>query len=271
MVRTGEVAGTLDSSLQRVSMELKKTNSLKRKIRSAMIYPTMVFIAVFGLGMSVAIFVLPKILPLFKTLDVELPLTTRMLIVIAEAFEKNGIVIFVGMILLFMFIAWFLRLNIVKPITHRIILKIPVIKTISKNINLERFTRTFGTLLESGLTIDQSLRITAETIDNRVYKKAIMSFIPEIEAGNTLGMAAQKYKVLFPPITSRMIGIGEGTGNLDTTLRYLSTFYEDLVDEATKNLATIIEPVLLIVIGVVVGAVAISILGPIYSITGNLR
>lgn len=271
MVRSGEVAGTLDESLHRISIQLNKANSLRKKIRAAMIYPIMVFIAVFGLGMSVAIFVLPKILPLFKTLDIELPLTTRMLIKIAEVFEAHGFLIGIGLFVSFFGLMWFLKLNAIKPFTHRVILKLPIIKTIVTNINLERFTRIFGTLLDSGLTIDHSLRITAEATENRVYRKAILSLIPQVEAGNTLEMSISKYPKLFPIITTRMIGVGEGTGNLDSTLTYLAGFYEDLVDEATKNLSTIIEPVLLIIIGIVVGTVAISILGPIYQITGNIR
>ena len=271
MVKSGELSGTLQDNLKRISIQLNKSHKLKKKIKSAMIYPVLVFVAVFGLGMSVALFVLPKILPLFKTLDVDLPITTKGLIYIAEIFDKHGINILFGTIAFFVFLFWFLRLNFVKPVTHKIILKIPAIKNIIKNINLERFTYTFGTLLESGLIVDKSLRITAEATENRVYKKAIYALIPEVESGNTISTAVEQYTELFPLITSKMIGVGEKTGNLDSTLKYLAEFYEDEVDEAAKNLSTIIEPVLLILIGIVVGVVAISILGPIYQITGSLR
>ena len=113
--------------------------------------------------------------------------------------------------------------------------------------------------------------IVADGMENRVYRNAILSLLPDVEAGNSLAVSFAKYPELFPVITSGMIGVGERTGNLDNTLKYLSKFYESEVDEATKNLSTIIEPVLLILIGIVVGTVAISILGPIYQITGNLR
>jgi len=270
MVKTGETSGTLEESLKILSEHLNKSSKLKKKVRAAMIYPIMVFVAVFGLGMSVAIFVLPKILPLFKSLDVELPATTRGLIFIAEIFQSYGIQIIIGIIGLTIAFFWLIRRDSIKPFTHRLILKIPVVKNIIADINLERFTRTFGTLLDSGLTIDKSLLITSEAIDNRVYKKAIRSLIPDIESGTNLSNAISKYPKLFPMITYRMIGVGESTGNLDSTLKYLAEYYEDSVDEATKNLATIIEPVMLIVIGVIVGTVAIAILGPIYQITGNI-
>lgn len=271
MVRSGEASGTLEEKLKKLAVQLAKNHALKKKIKSAMIYPMFVFFAVFGLGMSVAIFVLPKILPLFKTLDVELPATTRGLIWVAEIFQAHGVSLIIGGIAGVMFLFWFLKRAFIKPLTHRIYLKIPVIGQILMNINLEKFTSTFGTLLESGLTVDDSLRITSDALDNRVYKKAVDTIIPDIMAGNSLVMAISKFPTLFPPITAKMIGVGEKTGNLDTTLQYLSGFYEEAVDEATKNLSTIIEPIMLITIGIIVGTVAIAILGPIYQITGNLR
>ncbi len=271
MVKSGELSGTLEENLKKIAKQLAKSYALRKKIKSAMIYPIMIFIAVFGLGISVAIFVLPKILPLFKTLDVELPLSTRGLIYVAEVFDQHGLAIFLGLLIGSMFLFWFLRLNFVKPLTHRIILKMPLIKNIVRNINLQRFNNTFGTLLDTGLPVNQSLKITADGTANIVYKKAIHNLVPEIEAGNPLAGAIIKYPDLFPLITARMIGVGEKTGNLAQTLKYLSRFYEEAVDEATKNLSTVLEPILLIVIGIVVGTVAISILGPIYQITGSLR
>jgi len=270
MVRSGEASGTLEESLETLSVQLHKSYALKRKIRSAMIYPMLVFVAVFGLGMSVALFVLPKILPLFSSLDVELPFSTRVLIKVAAVFEANGIEIVIGSILGFVFLFWFAKRKFMNPVMHRIYLSIPGVGKILKDINLRNFCHTFGTLLNSGLTIDHSLKITAESIDNYVYRRAVKNFIPDVMAGNKLVFAIEKNKGIFPLIVSRMIGMGEKTGNLDQTLHYLSEFYEDAVDESTKNLATIVEPVMLIVIGLVVGMVAISILGPIYEITGNL-
>jgi len=271
MIHSGEQSGTLQENLERLSMELKNSISLRKKVKSAMLYPMMVFIAVFGLGMSVAIFVLPKILPLFATLDVELPVTTRGLIFVAEVFQNYGLGILVGTVVFFVFLFWLLKRDFVKPISHRIILVIPVINTIVKNINLERFNRTLGTMLETGLTVDKSLAITGEAIENRAYRKAILSIIPKVESGDTLSASFSAYPRLFPPITVKMIGVGEKTGNLAGTLKYLSGYYQDEVDEAVKNLSVIIEPVLLIIIGVIVGTVAISILGPIYKITGSLN
>lgn len=271
MVKSGELSGTLQENLSRLSEQLNKKLKVQKKIKSAMLYPTFIFIAIFGLGMSVAIFVLPKILPLFRILNVELPLTTRGLMYVAELFETKGLYIFFGTIFGITFLIWFFRSNFMKPVSHRIILKIPIISNIIIKINLERFLYTLGTLLESGIALDQAIKITTAATDNRVYKKIIGSFLPDIEGGKSLASSLVNDPKLFPIIVSRMVGVGERTGNLYSTLKYLSTFYEKEIDSEMKNLSTIIEPVLLIFIGIIVGTVAISILGPIYQITGSLR
>ncbi len=271
LVKTGEISGTLDANLAELAKELKKAHDMRQKVKSAMMYPMLVFIAVAGLGLSVATFVLPKILPLFETLDVELPLSTRALIFIAGIFENHGIWVFGGTVIGAIALTWLMKRKFMKPITHAIPFKIPKIKEISHNINLERFTRTLGILLSSGMTVDDSLQITADSTGNYHYQKAIQSVIPEIQKGNCLADILIEHPKLFPKIAVRMIGMGEKTGNLDNSLKYLSEYYEGEVDNAMKNLSTVLEPILLIVIGVVVGTVALSILGPIYKITGNLR
>lgn len=271
MVKTGEMAGTLEDNLIQLSDQLRKAYELRQKVKSAMMYPMLIFIAVAGLGFSVAIFVLPKILPLFETLDVELPATTQGLIWISKIFEAHGIAILVGAVLGTIFLLWFLKRDFVKPFTHRFMLKLPVMKKIVRHINLERFTRTLGTLLDSGITLDSALKITAESTDNRAYRSAIEKCIPEVEKGNQLSGAMTNYSSLFPGMTTKLISMGENTGNLDTTLGYLNEYYESEVNHTMKNLSTILEPVLLIGIGVIVGVVAISILGPIYKITGTMR
>lgn len=270
MVKTGELSGTLPESLAKLASQLEKTIKLKKKIKGAMVYPAMIFVAIFGLGMSIALFVLPKILPLFKSLDVELPATTRGLIWFAEFVDNYTLEIIIGSVAGIIFLIWFFKLNAIKPVLHRFFLLLPGIRKIIIGINLERFCGILGVLLESGLTVDQSLKITADAMENRVYKGALEKVIPEVESGRSLQSALIGYPRVFPMLMSRMIGVGEQTGNLSSNLKYLADFYEEEVDDMTKNLSTIIEPFLLIFIGGVVGLVAISILGPIYEITGNV-
>lgn len=271
MVRSGELSGTLEENLFRLTVSLQKSYQLKKKIKSAMIYPILIFVAIFGLGMSVGIFVLPKLLPLFNTLNIELPFTTKVLLFLAEAFQNHGALIFFGTTGLIVFLIWFFRRQFIKPFTHNLILKLPIVKKIIKNVNLEKFNRSMGTMLESGLTLNQTLRIVAMGTNNVVYRKAIEDFIPQVEAGEHLKIIAQKYPKLFPAITTKMIGIGEKTGNLENIFQYLGDFYEEEVDDAVKNISTIIEPAMLIIIGVLMGVVALSILGPIYQVTGGIN
>ena len=271
LVKIGELSGNLEGNLNHLAEQLHKSYELKQKVKSAMMYPMFILIAVAGLGLSVAIFILPKILPLFQTLDVELPITTRMLIWVAEMFQHHGMAMAGGSIGGTVFLFWFLRRKFVHPVTHRIMLKAPILKGILKNINLERFTRTLGILLMSAVPLDEGLKIVANATPNYLYNKAINSAIPEVVKGNSLLSAFGQYPELFPKITSRMIGMGEKTGSLEVTLKYLSEFYEGEVDNTMKNLSVILEPVLMIFIGVVVGMVAMAVLGPIYKITGSMR
>ncbi len=271
LVKTGELSGTLEKNLAYLAENLEKTRTLKQKVKSAMIYPMFILSAVIILGICMAIFVFPRILPLFSTLDVELPVTTRILIFITNAMSQHGLLIIGGMIVFIILLVWLLRQNFIKPFTHSIIVRLPVFGKIVQNLNLELFTHTLSTLLYSGIPLDRSLKITADATDNRVYRAAISHFVLAIEKGNTLAESFESYPKLFPKMFKYMIAMGERTGSLDSTLKYLSEFYESEVDTTVKNLSTIIEPLLLLVIGSIVGLVAMSILGPIYKITGGIK
>lgn len=271
MIKTGELAGTLEENLKQLADSLWKISELKQKVKSAMVYPMIIFIAVIGLAFSVSVFVLPKIIPLFKTLDVKLPVTTRALLFIADITERHTAAISFGSIAAVIGLTVLLTRKFIKPSLHSIFLSIPIIKNIIKNINLVRFTRSLGNMLQSGIPLDASLNITTESTNNITYRKAIISLIPQTQKGEGLAKGLSLYPHLFPKLTIRMVAMGEQTGSLDKTLAYLADFYEQEVDTAVKNLTTALEPTMLLLIGVVVGIVAVSILGPIYQITGNLK
>ena len=270
MIKTGEFSGNLEENLSRVVLHLQKKERLKKSIRSAMIYPAVIMVAMIGIGVALATFVLPKILPLFKSLNVELPATTKALIFIAEAFEKDGFFISAGIFASMVFIGWLLRLKVLKPIIHRIILSLPVIKTIARNVNIQRFTSTLAVLLKSGISIDEGLNIISEAMENKVYAKTTKEIIPKIEGGISIEAAMSYYPELFPPLIYRMIGVGEKTGTLEDTLQYLGEYYEEIVDDTVKDLSTIIEPVVLIIVGALVGVVALSIIGPMAQLTSSI-
>lgn len=271
MIKIGEESGTLDMKLEKLAEQMKKAHLLKKKVQSAMLYPSMVFIAIVGLGLSIALFVLPQILPLFKSLDVELPFTTQILIKVADITSVHGDIIMVGVLIFMTLFFWIIKRKFMHPIVHKIILVIPVVKNIVKNMNLEKFTYMLGTLLDSGIPIHKALEITAQSTGNFWYRRAITRTSKNILGGKTLAEGLEQTPSLFPPITTKMVAMGEETGHLANSLQYLSEFYEDEVNEVMKNLSNILEPVLLIFIGLIVGGVALSILGPIYEITGSLN
>jgi type II secretory pathway component PulF len=267
----GESSGTLTGNLEEVAKQLEKERELYSKIKGAMVYPIVVLVAAFILGLFLSFVILPKIVPLFEGLRVELPFSTRALIWFAHLLENYGAIILISIISFIIFIFWIVKRKFIKPLTHKLILGIPIIKNIAVNINLARFCRTLGTLLKSGLTINESIDVVKNSLNNYYYKKALAEVGKNIQKGNTLSSELKHNGELFPLVVSRMIQVGEESGNLSETLVYLADFYEIEVDSASKKLQTSIEPVLLIFIGLVVGFMAISIITPIYDITGNIQ
>ncbi len=270
-VRAGETSGTLEENLSHVAEQLAKEKELVSKIKGAMLYPVVVLTASFVLGMVLSFVVLPKITPLFTGLKMELPFTTRALISFSAFVESHGTELFLGIIGGVIFLVWLLKQRFMNPITHWFLLHFPIVKNITRSANLARFSRTLGTLLKSGLNVDEAVAITGNTVDNHYFQGATKSIANSVGKGTTLSSNMERYSRLFPIMPVRMVRVGEESGRVDETLLYLAHFYELEVDNSTKALSTAIEPVLLLFIGLVVGFLALSIITPIYNITGNVR
>jgi len=270
LIRTGEASGTLAENLMHLSHQVEKDLTIRRKVKSAMMYPVFVLFAAVGMGFAMAIFVLPQITKLFKSFDIDLPFTTRALLWLADFFTDYGWQSFLVFVAAFIFLAWLFQPKFIKPYTHAIILRMPIMAKLSHNVNLARFCRTLGVTLRSGLTIDNGIEIARDVVDNYSYKKALDDVVAQVKTGKTLAESLEGYEFLFPKITTRMAKVGESTGSLEEVLIYLAEFYEAEVDNTVKNLATILEPILLLVIGVVVAAVALSIITPIYQLSGSI-
>ncbi|MFZ0979041.1 MAG: type II secretion system F family protein [Candidatus Acidiferrales bacterium] len=270
MVEAGETGGILDTILQRLSTYIEKNVKLKRAVKSAMIYP----IAVLGIAASVIILLLWKVVPIFITLfnglDVDLPLPTRIVI---------GLSHFVGSIYGFLILVFFvggvfaLKFWYGTPqgrmVLDTVLLKVPVIGNVLRKIAVARFTRTLGTLISSGVPILEGLDITARTSGNAVVEKAISQTRKAVEAGRSL-VDPLKETDVFPGMVTQMIGVGEQTGAMDAMLQKIADFYEDEVDAAVKDMLTAIEPIMIVVLGVVVGGVVISMYLPLFSLIGKL-
>lgn len=270
MMAAGEISGTLDENLAEITEQMKKNYAMNSKIRGAMIYPAVIVTAVVGVGVEMIVFVLPKLLNLFTELNAQLPLSTRILIVV------SNFLIHYGLWLVFVFAAAviaFIRLKRqpkIKWRLHGLLLRLPIFGRIAKQINLARFTVTLSALLKSAISIIEALEITAEILNNSHYKQAILEAAKKVKTGRGLSESLEKYPHLFPPLATQMILVGEKSGTTEDLLNELAIYYTDEVDQTLKNISTIIEPVLMIFLGVAVAGLAIAVIMPMYSLSQGI-
>lgn len=270
LIKAGEASGTLEENLKYLIAQLEKNHDLKKMIKAALLYPILVLSSTFSLIGILAIYILPKLIPLFEGFDIELPLPTRILLWTIKVFQNYGLGIFILIIVLVLVFIFISRFRAVKNINHRIVLKLPIIGKLNRNVNLAYFSRTLGTLIRSGIPIIEAMNITADTLSNVIYQEQVKKSISRIQHGEEVASYLKTKPKLFPPVFSRMINVGEKTGKLDDSLLYLAKFYEKEISDTARNLSTILEPILLIIVGLVVGFVAVSIIMPIYEITHGL-
>lgn len=272
LVESGELSGTLAESLEAIAKYLRKNLELQRKIRSAIIYPAFIVIAVIGLGIAVGTYILPRLIPLFQSMRVTLPLSTRILLAVAAYLNEYGLQTAAGIVAFCTAASMIVRLEFVKPVWHRFILLLPFIGMITRNAAVEQMASTLSVLLKSGLPIVKALPSAANVMTNVVFRKAIAGAIPIVEAGNTLSDAfvASSGKLL-PPMALAFLQMGEETGMLNGILNFIADYYETEVDYSVKNLTVALEPMLLIVIGVFVGWMVLAIINPIYAFTNSIN
>lgn len=269
-VRAGESSGTLERSLEDLAVQMTKSYELQRKIRGAMTYPVMVLVAAAGIGMGLAVFVLPKMVGLFDSATVKLPLSTRILLEFSKFMASYGALAGVAFMAAVLVLSKLLRSKVVLPFSDALLLKTPVFGKLARNYNLATFSRTMGTMLKSGIPIGEALGITSDTIRNVSYKRALERVRQGTETGRSVSVILEEFPDLFPTTATRMLAVGERSGKFEETFAYLAEFYEDEVEHAAANLSVILEPVLLIFIGLVVAYVAIAVIAPIYGFVGNI-
>ncbi len=270
-VMVGESSGNLDSNLRNIADELKREKDFSEKVRGAMLYPLIILILSFVLGAILAFFVLPKIIPIFAGLNVDLPASTRFLIWLSGLIENYGAWIFLGAFFIIIFFIWLFKQKFFYPISHFVFLHFPIMGNLTHKKNIAQCARILGTLLKSGLTIDKSLFIAGKTLNNFYYQKSLFKIAENIRGGGSLYENLKKEKKYFPKMFISIVQVGERSGKLEEELLNLEKFYEAEVEEITKKLTVIIEPALLIIIGAVVAWLALSIITPIYKVTGRLH
>ncbi len=269
-VRAGEESGNLENSLERIAEQVNRDRELISKIRSALAYPIIVITLSLVVGLGIAFVILPKITPIFKGLKIDLPITTRALIAFSSFIENHGFLFFFSFLFFFLFLAWLLKRKFVRPFSHLLILNIPIIGKIIKFKNLSQFSSMLSLLIKSGISFNKSLGICSRTSKNYYYQNILNDARRKIVQGEKLSDHLLDYPRYFPEIAVSMIRVGEKSGTLEEELFNISEVYEKEADNMIKVLSATIEPILLIVIGLFVGLLAVSVISPIYKITGNI-
>jgi len=265
MVAAGETGGILDTILQRLSTFIEKIVKLKSALRSAMIYPSVILTVAIG----VVIIILWKVVPVFRTLfagfNIQLPLLTRVVIAISGIVERFAIPIIILMVLAGIGIRYYYRTDKGRHNIDKSLLKCPVLGNILRKIGVARFTRTLATLLTSGVPILEGLNITAKTSGNAILEDTIHTLKQRIEEGGNMADPMRE-SGFFPPMVTQMISVGESTGEMDAMLVKVADFYEEEVDTVVANLLTILEPILMVFLGVVVGGIVIAMYLPLFKL-----
>jgi len=270
MVKAGEESGNLSENLKIIANQMEKSYRLRRKIRGAMIYPAIIVSVMIAIGILMLTFIVPTLTDTFEGLDLELPLSTRSLIFASRLLRDRTIIIVLAAILLASLIITAFRTKRGKRIIDFSILRIPIIAGITKEINSARTARTLSSLLSSGVDIVVALSITREVIQNSYYKEVLKEAAASIGKGKTMSDIFGRSEHLYPVFVGEMINVGEETGKLSEMLLNVAVFYEDSVSEKTKDMSTVIEPFLMVAIGIAVGFFAIAMMSPTLSLVDSI-
>ena len=265
MIKVGEKGGSLDEVLNILAIYLKREHELRSKIRGAMFYPIIILTAMVGVAILMMVVVMPKLTVIFKEMNFQLPLATRILVGVSGFLSHYFYIIIIIILVIAIIIFRFSRTKKGKKILSLIFLKLPMLGKITKKVNCAKFARGFSSLMESGVPIIDSLDVVSQTVTNTFYSNSLTEIAEEIKRGKKMQESLEKYKNLYPVLVSQMVGVGEQTGELSNIMSRLADFYEDEVKNITDNLASVIEPVLMILLGAAVGFFAISMIQPMYS------
>ena len=271
MVKAGEESGNLSGALKEVAANLEKSHSLTKKIKGALMYPGVILSAMIVIGILMFAFVVPTLAKSFRDIGAKLPATTKVILGLGDFFSNNLFLVFGILIVLVVGFYFLFKSAFMARWIDFVILKIPVIKDITMELNTARIARTVSSLLLSGVPITRAIDIAEDVVQNIYYKKVLEGAKGTIEKGMPFSEVFVSNPKLFPVMMSEMVQVGEETGKLADMLLQVALFFEEAIENRTKNLSTIIEPVLMVIIGVVVGFFAISMISPMYSVMNNIK
>lgn len=274
MVRAGEAAGILDEILKRLALQQEKNATIRKKIKSAMAYPSVLVVIMTVAFFGLMLFVIPQIGKILKDLggpDAQLPLLTQFMLGLSAFLLSYWFIIIPAIAGLIFLLLRYIKTPRGKSQFHHLILKVPAVKGIIRKVAVARFARTFSALMGAGVAVLEALSVTGHAIGNVVYEEALMKAAEEVKNGKQLSQVIEGYEELFPPIVAQMLSVGEETGQTDTVLVKVADFYEEEVDVAIDGLSAIIEPVMIVMMGSMVGLIAASVMGPIASLSQNIK
>lgn len=270
-IKIAEMTGTLSSTLLGLAVELKQVQTAKKKIVNALIYPIVVLVTSAGVITLLMLYVFPKILPIFASLNAELPFTTRALIVFNSTLRSHGWYVLSVTAILIIIIVFILNHRGFKKVRDKTLLTLPFVGRLLRNYILARFCRSLAHLLHRQVPIMKATAITAAATQHTVYKHQMIALTLALNHGQSLTQFFEKQPKLFPPLLQQLIGVGEKTGTLQENLLFISQLYEEETSEMISNFTTWLEPVMMILLGGIVGFIAISIITPIYQVTQNIH
>lgn len=270
-VKAGETSGTLEQNLDFLADWLEHNADIRREVHGAMLYPAIVFVATIGVSAGLSLLVLPRLLPVFAQLSVELPAATRFLLWFTETLRSSWMLILLLIAAVVAAFAFLNRLRSVRSALHTLYLHVPFVGTMLKQYQLTLLGQLFTTLSASGLSIYEVIAIAADGATNLRYHDALTAASTQVAKGTTLATALARSPDLFPREFTSILAVGEKSGTLDESFKYLTEYYRKEVFTATKRLPTVIEPILLLIMGALVAFIAISIILPIYEFTSNVR
>lgn len=270
VIKAGESAGKLDMVLNSLADRIEKDASFRGKTKSGLIYPAFIFVVMIVIGVIMMINVIPKIKSILEESGGQLPIATRILIGVSDFLAVYWWAALIAVVVIVFGLRFYIHSENGAKWWGNLMIRLPIFGVLNRYIILARFTRTFGLLVKTGIPILDALYSVADVMDNDIYKRSLYRVAGEVERGVSLSVPLAKDPI-FPPIVSQMIGVGEQSGALDKILDRLGIFYEDIVDERTKTISSLIEPVLIVILGCGVAVLVFAVLMPIYGIAQNVQ
>ena len=269
-LEAGEASGKLDEVLFQLSENIKSDIELSQSVKNSLLYPALVVTVLIIVLSSMFVFVIPKVANVFTGLNIPLPLPTVILITFSNFFNKFLLYIIATVVILLSFIFFGVRSGFLKPYLFKLVTLIPILNSFFKKVDLARFARTFSLLLNSGVAIIEALNLSTHVVNNELLARDIGAVKNDISEGEFLSASLRKYKRSFPALLARLVSSGEKSGKLDKSLSDFYDFYQRQIRVDIKNFTTLLEPVLLVIIGIAIGGIILAIIAPIYQLIGQI-